>query len=38
MDSIGEFVMIIVHSLAHIKSGDLTDDSHPLFMREFYRV
>ncbi|RUS80256.1 hypothetical protein EGW08_011985, partial [Elysia chlorotica] len=38
MDSIGEFVMVIVHSLAHIKSGDLTDDSHPLFMREFYRA
>ncbi|GFO26753.1 cytadherence high molecular weight protein 2 [Plakobranchus ocellatus] len=38
MDSIGEFVMVIVHSLAHIKSGDLTDDSRPLFMRDFYKA
>lgn len=37
MDSIGEFVVVILHSLAHIKSGDMTDDSNTLFMREFYK-
>ena len=38
MDSIGEFLVVILHSLAHIKSGDMTDDSNTLFLREFYRV
>ena len=38
MDSIGEFVVVILHSLAHIKVGDLTDDGNTLFLREFYRV
>lgn len=27
MDSIGEFVVVILHSLAHIKTGDLTCSS-----------
>lgn len=38
MDSIGEFVVVILHSLAHIKTGDLTDDSDTVFLREFYKV
>lgn len=38
MDSIGEFVVVILHSLAHIKTGDLTDDSDTVFLREFYKA
>ena len=38
MESIGEFVMVIVHSLAHIHSGDMTDDRNTLFLRQFYKV
>ena len=36
--SVGEFVLVILHCLAHIKAGDLTDDNNPLFLREFYKV
>lgn len=38
MDSIGDFVLVIVHSLAHIKVDDLTDDANPMFLRQFYKV
>ncbi|XP_064598475.1 uncharacterized protein LOC135464837 [Liolophura sinensis] len=38
MDSIGDFVLVIVHSLAHIKVDDLTDDANPLFLRQFYKA
>ena len=36
--SIGEFVLVVLHCLCHIKCGDLTDDSEPVFLREFYSV
>ncbi len=38
MDSVGEFVLVIMHCLAHINAGELTDDSNPLFLRAFYQV
>lgn len=38
MESIGDFVLVILHCLAHIKMDDLTDDSNPLFLRNFYKV
>ena len=38
MESIGEFAMVILHSLAHIKVGDMTDDANVQFLRVFYRV
>lgn len=38
LESVGEFVMVVAHCLAHIKIEDLTDDSNPLFLREFYKV
>ncbi|XP_030833415.1 uncharacterized protein LOC753555 [Strongylocentrotus purpuratus] len=37
LDSVGEFVMVIVHCLAHIKVNDLTDDTNPYFLREFFK-
>ena len=38
MESVGEFVMVIIHCLAHANAGDFTDDSNPLFLRDFYQV
>ena len=38
MQSVGDFLVVIMHCLAHIKVDDLTDDQNPLFLREFYKV
>jgi len=38
MDSIGEFVVLILHSMSHIKCGQMTDDASPQFLRQFYKV
>ena len=38
MRTVGEFVLVIIHCLAHIKVGNLVDDSNPFFLREFYKV
>ena len=35
--SLGDFVVVILHYLSHIKTGDLKDDCDPFFMREFYK-
>lgn len=38
MHSVGDFVVVIMHCLAHIKVDNLVDDNNPLFLREFYKV
>jgi hypothetical protein len=38
LESVGEFVVVIVHCLSHIRVGDLANDGNPLFLREFYQV
>ena len=38
MESIGDFVLVILHSMAHIKTGQLVDDADPVFLRNFYKV
>ena len=38
MEHVGGFILAVIHALAHIKIGDLTDDSNPQFLREFYRA
>lgn len=38
MDSVGDFVVLMMHCLAHIKVDDLVDDNNVLFLREFYKV
>ena len=38
MESIGDFILVILHCLAHIKVDDLKDDANPLFLRNFYKV
>lgn len=37
LDNVGEFLLVLAHTLAHIKTNDLRDDSNPQFIREFYR-
>jgi len=37
LDNVGEFVVVLVHTLAHIKTDSLTDDMDPQFIKEFYR-
>jgi len=37
MDSVGDFVVLLIHCLAHIKSGDMCDDNNVNFMKEFYK-
>ena len=38
MESIGDFILVIVHTLAHIHADDLADDANPIFLRTFYKV
>ncbi len=38
MESIGDFIVVVLHCMAHIKVDDLVDDNNPLFLREFYKV
>ena len=38
MDNVGEFVLVLVHCLSHIAAGDLRDDSHPGFLKEFHHA
>ena len=37
LDNVGEFVVVLVHTLAHIKTDSLADDMDPQFIKEFYR-
>ena len=37
LDNVGEFVVVLVHTLAHIKTDTLADDMDPYFIKEFYR-
>ena len=38
MESVGDFIVLVLHCMGHIKIDDLTDDNNPLFLREFYKV
>ena len=38
METVGEFVLVVIHCLSHIKVDDLTDDYNPDFLREYYKV
>eukprot|EP01135_Chromosphaera_perkinsii_P006890 Nk52_evm45s621 gene=Nk52_evmTU45s621 len=38
LDSIGDFILIIVHSLAHIKSNNMGGDFNVKFLKEFYKL
>ena len=38
LESVGEFVLVLVHTLSHVHVDDLTDDYDPNFVKEFYRA
>lgn len=38
VEHVGGFILVVIHALAHVKVGDLTDDANPQFLREFYRA
>lgn len=38
LSSVGDLVMVIVHSMAHIAAKQMEDDSDPYFLRAFYKV
>ena len=38
METVGEFILVVIHCLSHIKVDDLTDDYNPDFLREYYKV
>ncbi|EDV28435.1 uncharacterized protein TRIADDRAFT_51343 [Trichoplax adhaerens] len=38
LESVGDFIVVIMHALAHVKVGDLANDGNPDFLREFYKV
>ena len=38
LHSVGDFIVVIMHCLAHILVDDLSDDQNPLFLRAFYKV
>ncbi|XP_051895661.1 uncharacterized protein si:ch211-286b4.4 [Pristis pectinata] len=38
LDSVGEFIVLILHVMAHIKAGIQINDDHPIFTEEFDRT
>ena len=38
LENVGEFVLVLIHTLSHIKSGSLCNDWEPAFVREFYHA
>jgi hypothetical protein len=37
LENVGEFVLVLIHCLAHLKAQDLRDDTEPSFVKEFHR-
>ena len=37
LDNVGEFVLVLVHTLSHIKAGAFENDWDHVFVKEFYR-
>ncbi|KAM3921492.1 uncharacterized protein RB166_010883 [Leptodactylus fuscus] len=38
LQSVGSFILLLVHCACHITAGDFNDDSNPLFLRHFYQA
>ena len=38
LETAGEFTLVLLHALAHIKAGDMNDDTNPAFVAEFHRA
>lgn len=37
LENVGEFVLVLIHCLAHLKAQNLRDDTEPSFVKEFHR-
>ena len=37
LENVGEFVLVLIHCLAHLKAENLRDDTEPSFVKEFHR-
>ena len=37
LENVGEFILVLVHTLAHIQVGNFNNDADPEFVNEFYR-
>lgn len=37
LETVGEFLLVLIHCLAHLKVQDLRDDTDPSFVKEFHR-
>ena len=37
LETVGEFVLVLIHCLAHLKVQDLRDDTDPSFVKQFHR-
>lgn len=38
LSSVGSFLLLLVHCLAHVTVADFNHDANPLFLRLFYQV
>lgn len=38
LENVGEFILVLVHTLSHIKTEDMRNDSDPKFVKEFYKA
>lgn len=37
-ENVGDFLVVIVHSIAHLHTGEMANDSEPQFLKYFYKV
>lgn len=37
LESVGEFVLVLIHTMSHIKCENMIDDSDAMFVKEFYK-
>ena len=35
LENVGEFILVLVHTLAHVHVGDMRNDADPNFLKEF---
>ncbi|KAM4652070.1 uncharacterized protein O3C94_014406 [Discoglossus pictus] len=38
LGSVGSFILLVIHCICHIASGDLSDDTNPCFLRTFFQA
>jgi hypothetical protein len=37
LDSVGEYVVVLAHALAHVRAGSMVSDNDAVFLQEFHR-